>query len=136
MRKMLFCFSIVFLSGCDLFPESIGKAARQPKHDYDIFGAYIAEAGNSFHIFTRYGCDSALPETMPYMDTLTVDETLYHRVFFVKIVPEQLYKNYKNLDMETCSHRKIYAKGDSLRKQVPGFGERKFLVMTNVTGVL
>jgi|GEM_PF-1469499 len=136
MKKLLFCFLSLFLSACDLFPESVGKAAKQPKHDYDISGAYVAEAGNSFHIFTRYGCDAALPETRPYEDTLTVDGTLYHRVIFVKIVPEQLQKNYKNLDMETCSHRKIYAKGDSVRKQVPGFGERRFLMVENVTGVL
>ena len=107
-----------------------------PKHDVSIFGYYIKEMGNDIHLFSKYNqCDGA-HQGEAYRDTLSVDGKLYDQVFFAKIIPNKLHKDFKNLGMKPCSSRQIYSRADSVRKKMPGFGERRFLMVENVTGVL
>lgn len=128
MKKLLVCLSTVVLSGC-----GIGEVG--PKYKVLMYGSHIKETGNDLHIFSRtLPCDD-LPQGITYQDTLSVDGKLYNQVFFVRIIPKKLHKNYRNLDLELCEMRNIFSKEDTVRKQVPGFGERKFLVVENVVGV-
>ena len=53
----------------------------------------------------------------------------------MKIIPKELDKDFKDLGMTPCSLRDIYSRADTVRKQVPGFGDRKFLVVENVVGI-
>jgi hypothetical protein len=138
MKKIFFCLIVVFLSGCNLFPEKIGKVGRGPKHDVSMFGSYIKEVGNSYHLFSiGQQCDNPVyPEGTPYVDTLTVDGKLYRQVFFVQVIPKNLDKNAKNLEnLVPCVLRDIMA-NDSVRKEMPGFGNRRFLVIEKVVGLM
>lgn len=126
MKKLLVYFSIMLLSSCG--------AEVGPKYNVLAFGSFIKEVGNDFYLFSKYECDPVFANPL-YLDTLSVDSKLHHGVFFVKIIPQKLHKNFRNLDMVQCSLREIYSRGDTLRKQVPGFGERDFLVVDNVVGV-
>jgi hypothetical protein len=134
MKKIFFCLAVVFLSGCDLFPGKIGKVSISPKSDITTRGSYILSTGNEYHLFSKIYCNDPYPENV-FIDTLTVEGKLYQQVFFVRIIPENLDKDFKNLNMTPCSLREIYSKGDTIRKQMPGFSERKFLVVENVVGV-
>ena len=135
MKKVFFCFAILFLTSCELFPEKIGLVSRSPKSDVTIRGSYIKELAGDYHIFSKRYCDGTYLETAA-IDTLTIDNQLYHQVYFVKIIPKNLKKDFRNLNMTPCDVREIYAKGDTLRKQMPGYGDRKFLVVENVVGVI
>jgi len=133
MKKLTFLFLAVAFWSCKLFPESIGKVDKSPKHKVRLNGTFIREVNEGYWLFSKLSCDNK-PEV--YKDTLTLDGTVYHQVFFAKIIPEKLDKDYKNLDLAPCSPSiDVYAKNDTLRKQVPGFGDREFLVMENVVGV-
>jgi hypothetical protein len=132
MKKivLLFVLSIsIMISGC--YP-----VYKLPKHDVSMFGSYIKEVGNLYHLFSRgQQCDNPVyPEGTPYIDSLTVDEKIYRGVFFVQVIPDNLHKNAKNLDnLIPCVLRDIMA-NDSVRKEMPGFGSRKFLVVEKVVG--
>lgn len=127
MKKLLVCLSITILSGCG--------AEVGPKYNVLAFGSFIKETDNDFYLFSKFQQCEDSPEGIPYQDTLSVDGKLYYQVFFVKIIPKKLHKDFRNLGMVPCSLREIYSKGDTIRNQVPGFGERKFLVVDNVVGV-
>lgn len=127
MKKILFCLSIMALLGCG------GEVP--PKHNVRVFGSYIKETRNDLHLFSKFQQCEVSQEEIPYQDTLSVDGKLYYKVFFVEIIPKKLHKDFKNLGMVPCSLRDIYSKRDTVRKQVPGFGERKFLVVEDVVGV-
>lgn len=129
MKKILIYFSIMALSGCD------GNALKLPKYDVNILGYYIKKTSDDLYLFSRIQQCDDLSEIAWHIDTLTVDGRVYHHVFFAKIVPEKLYGNLKNIDVELCESRQIISNGDTLRKQVPGYGNRQFLVVEDVVGV-
>lgn len=135
MKKivLLFFLSIsIMISGCE-YP-----VYKLPKHDVSMFGSYIKEVGNSYHLFSRAqeNCNNGTTyaENAPFIDTLTVDGKMYRHVFFVQVIPKNLDKKAKNLDnLIPCVLRDIMA-NDSVRKEMPGFGRRKFLVIEDVVG--
>lgn len=136
MKKLLLIFLSPLLSGCGGF--GLGETPG-PKYDIKLFGSYIKEVGNSYHLFSiGQQCDNPVyPEGTPYIDTLTIDDKLYRQVFFVQVIPKKLHKTAKNLDnLIPCVLREIMVKGDTARKQMPGYGERKFLVVENVVGFI
>lgn len=133
MKKILFLLLAASLCGCNLFPGSIGKVSTPPKHKITVNGTFIKELEDNYSLFSKLLCSTS-PEV--YKDTLTVDGVVYYHVFFVKIIPDKLDKNYNNLNFAPCSPSiEIYSKTDTVRKQVPGFGERKFLVVDDVVGI-
>lgn len=138
MYKILLFFvgCLTLLNSCDLFRP----VERPSKHDVLLFGSFIKEVDNSYHLFSRAqeNCNNGVSyaENAPYIDTLTVEGKLYRHVFFVQVIPAKLDKNYKNLEnLVPCVLRDIYVDGDTLRKEITGFGTRKFLVAENVVGL-
>lgn len=130
-KKILFLMAALFLTGCDLFR----KIDRSPRHKTGMHGTFIGEGGNNYYLFTRLRCDSVPPEVG--RDTLTLNGRLYYHVFVAEIIRSKLDKDFRDMDFSPCGNaHEIYAKGDTVRKQVPGFGQREFLVVENVVGVL
>jgi hypothetical protein len=135
MKKIILLFALAVLSSCSLFPERIGLVSVSPKSDVTSRGVYIMSTGNDYHLFSKIYCDAPYPDNL-FIDTLMVEDKLHQQVFFVRIIPKNLDKDFKNLNMTPCSFREIYSKGDTVRKPMPGFGDRKFLVVENVVGVI
>lgn len=133
MKKILFLLLAASLYSCSLFPGSIGKVSTPPKHKITVNGTFIRGLGDNYYLFSKLLCDTR-PEVP--RDTLTVDGVVYHQVFFAKIISKNLDKDFNTLNFTPCSPSiEIYSKADTVRKQVPGFGERKFLVVEDVVGV-
>lgn len=134
MKNLFIYLLLILFSGCNLFPGKIYGIDKSPSHDIRTFGSYIKEINEDYHIFSKIECgDGYIQSSFP--DTLTVNGKLYRKVFFVHIIPSKLDKDFRNLNIVQCSLREIFSKGDTLRKSVPGFGNRKFLVVDNVVGV-
>lgn len=68
-------------------------------------------------------------------DTLRLGDSLYHFVFFAKIVPDKLSKDYKNIPSHPGALHFLYVKGNFSRKKLPGFGSKEFAVVEDVVGV-
>lgn len=106
-----------------------------PKSKISIFGSFVKKVGNDYYLFSKYQQCDEIRVLSSYSDSLTVDGRLYNQVYFVKIIPKNLHKDWNSLDMAPCSLRDVYARKDSSRQKVPGFGERKFLLIEDVVGV-
>lgn len=136
MKKILFLLLAGSLFGCRLFSESIGKAQSPPKSvRFTIDGTFIKKEADDYYLFSKLLCNSVKPPQV-YHDTLTVNGELYHQVFFAKIISKNLDKDYRNMNFTFCAGTNyIYSKGDSVRKEIPGYGSRKFKVLEDMVGV-
>lgn len=119
MKKILIYLSIMALSGCD------GNVLKVPKYDVNILGSYIKKTSDNLYLFSMIQQCDDFSEIASYSDTLSVDGRVYHHVFFVKIVPEKLYKNLKNLSMVPCSLRQIY------QTEIPSESRCRVMVIVN-----
>jgi hypothetical protein len=106
-----------------------------PRSEISVFGSFVMNVGEDYYLFTKYQQCDEVREVSSYNDSLTVNGRLYNQVYFVKIIPKNLHKDWNSLDMEPCSLRDVFARKDSSRQRVPGFGEREFLVIEDVVGV-
>lgn len=130
MKKLIALLACVVLwgfPGCELDP-------KYPKHDINTTALFLEEGQDKYYLFS--GMDGHIKEYFnKEEDTITVNDTLYRYVFFAKIVREKLNKRYNNVPDYPLGQKQLFIKGGLVRKQVPGYGSREFLVAEDVVGV-
>lgn len=124
---VLFCIT---LCGCSGF----GLNQKFPKHDLRITGNFIRAEQDNYYLFTGNGrviSDGYITEK----DSLLINDSLYKFVFFARIIPERLDKEYDGIPSHPSTLYKLYIKGNFVKKPVSGYGNREFAVAEDVVGV-
>lgn len=124
---LLSCVSLWGFPGCGLGP-------KLPKHDIRVHGQLIEVAEDNYFLFRGTG-GTIREGHVSEKDTLTIGDSLHRFVFFAKIIPDRLSRDFNNIPSFPTALHILYVRGSFARQAVPGYGSREFVVVDGVVGV-